>query len=99
MRSSGWMPLHHLYLCPSTRPALANHLAIRDHLRANPSAARAYGDPKKRLALEYAHDSEGYVEAKTSFLIGILQEVGFSENELRNIERINRRPLSAGEEE
>ncbi|MGH7460974.1 MAG: GrpB family protein [Longimicrobiales bacterium] len=76
-------PRHHLCLCPSMSPALANHLAIRDHLRANPSAARAYGDLKKRLALEFAHDIDGYVEARTSFLASILREIGFPDDELR----------------
>ena len=88
-------PPHHLYLCPSTSSALANHLAIRDHLRANQAVANAYGNLKKRLAAEYANDIDGYVEGKTSFLLGILRERGFSEDALARIEGINRRP-SAG---
>jgi GrpB-like predicted nucleotidyltransferase (UPF0157 family) len=56
---------HHLYLCASTSPALANHLAIREYLRDNPAEAQAYGDLKKRLALEFSDDRAGYVEAKT----------------------------------
>ena len=89
-------PLHNLYLCPSTSPALANHLAIRDHLRTNPSEARNYGDLKKRLALEFAHDIDGYVEAKTTFLVAILRKLGFPKDALAEIERINRRPTGAG---
>ena len=89
-------PRHHLYLCPSTSPALANHLAIRDHLRANPSEAQAYGDLKKRLAIDFANDIDGYVEAKTTFLVAILRKVGFPTEALAEIERINRRPARAG---
>jgi GrpB-like predicted nucleotidyltransferase (UPF0157 family) len=83
---------HHLYLCPSTSPALANHLAIRDHLRANPSDARAYGELKKRLAVDFAHDIDGYVEAKTAFLVAILRRRGFPDDLVTENERINRRP-------
>jgi GrpB-like predicted nucleotidyltransferase (UPF0157 family) len=88
--------VHHLYLCPSTSPALANHLAIRDHLRANPPAARAYGALKKRLAIDFAHDVDGYVEAKTAFLVAILRQRGFHDDVLSEIERINRRPTATG---
>src|SRR4051794_11124858 len=83
-RPSG-SPAHRLYLCPFNSRALANHLAIRDHLRTNPSEARAYGDLKKRLALEFAHDVDGYVEAKTAFLVGILRTLGFPEDALAEI--------------
>ena len=85
-------PAHHLYLCRSTSLALANHLAIRDCLRANPPVAQAYGDLKKRLALEFAHDRAGYVEAKSAFLLAVLREVGFDPGALESIEHINRRP-------
>jgi GrpB-like predicted nucleotidyltransferase (UPF0157 family) len=88
-------PLHHLYLCPSTSPALANHIAIRDYLRTHPIAARAYGDLKKELALEFAHDRAGYVEAKTGFLVELLRQIGFSDARLAEIIRINRRPTAA----
>jgi GrpB-like predicted nucleotidyltransferase (UPF0157 family) len=83
-------PLHHLYVCPQSSPALANHLAIRDHLRANPARAKAYGDLKKRLALEYSGDIDGYVRAKTTFLLAVLRDVGFPEDALAEIERANR---------
>jgi GrpB-like predicted nucleotidyltransferase (UPF0157 family) len=85
-------PPHNLYLCPSTSPALANHLAIRDHLRANPADALSYGNLKKRLAREFTHDIDGYVEGKTSFLVEILRQLGFPKDILVEIERINRLP-------
>jgi GrpB-like predicted nucleotidyltransferase (UPF0157 family) len=90
-RPPGWPP-HHLYLCPTGSTALANHVAVRDYLRARPPAARAYGDLKKRLALEYARDIDGYVEAKTGFLLEVLRKSGFAEGRLAEIERVNRRP-------
>jgi GrpB-like predicted nucleotidyltransferase (UPF0157 family) len=84
-------PDHHLYLCPPDSPALANHLALRDHLRRHPELASAYGELKKRLADAFAHDIDGYVAGKTAFIIGVLREVGFPEDQLAPIERANRR--------
>ena len=84
-------PRHHLYLCLPTSPALANHIAIRDHLRANSADAMAYGDLKKRLAQQFHHDMDGYIEGKTSFLVAILRRLGFAEEALGDIERMNRR--------
>lgn len=85
-------PPHHLYLCPSSSLALANHLAVREHLRANPFEAQAYGALKKRLALDFRDDIDGYVEAKTAFLTALLRKRGFPDASLAQIERINCRP-------
>ena len=82
-------PPHHLYLCPAGSPALANHLAIRDYMRANTFAARAYGDLKKRLAREHPTDIDAYIEGKTDFLVGVLQELGFATETLDEIQRLN----------
>jgi GrpB-like predicted nucleotidyltransferase (UPF0157 family) len=82
-------PRHHLYVCPAGNLALANHLAIRDALRADPAAAQAYGDLKKRLAVAYADDVDGYVAAKTGFLLDLLRRAGFVGPDLADIERLN----------
>jgi len=88
---SGSRP-HNLYVCPSSSPALANHLALRDYLRANDEAAREYGALKKRLAEEFRDDIDGYVEAKTAFIVGALGQTGLANEALVAIERMNRRP-------
>ena len=85
-------PRHHLYLCPVGSPALANHLAVRNHLRENPAAAAEYGMLKKRLAREHANDSASYGEAKTEFLVAILRGLGFAQDALADIESMNRAP-------
>ena len=85
-------PRHHLYVCPVGNTALANHLAVRDYLRANPEAARAYGELKKRLAAAFADDVDGYVEGKSAFVLDVLRRSGFAERDLAAIEAINRRP-------
>ena len=82
---------HNLYVCPTHSQALANHLAVRDYLRRNPRVASEYGELKKRLACEHSNDIEGYVEAKSGFILGVLREVGFDRTALAEIERMNRR--------
>lgn len=89
--SPGGRPKHHLYVCPSDSVALANHLAVRDYLRTHPETAREYGELKKRLAREFPHDIDSYVEGKSDFILGILRAVGFSTARLDAIERANRK--------
>ena len=84
-------PRHHLYVCPEGNLALANQRAVRDHLRANPAAARAYGELKRRLAIEFADDVDGYVDGKTAFILDILRACGFEDRDLRDIAAINRK--------
>ncbi len=84
-------PRHHLYVCPEGNLALANQLAVRDHLRADPAAAGAYGELKKRLAVEFADDVDGYVEAKTPLILDMLRASGFDERDLAGIAAINRK--------
>lgn len=81
---------HHLYLCPPHSPALANHLALRSHLRAHPEVARAYGELKQRLAVEHARDMAAYVAGKTPFIVNILGQLGFPAAALADIELMNR---------
>jgi GrpB-like predicted nucleotidyltransferase (UPF0157 family) len=83
---------HHLYVCPASSPALANHLAFRDRLRARPELAADYADLKRVLAQRFANDGFGYSRAKTAFVVGVLREVGFSEAALAAIEAANRDP-------
>jgi GrpB-like predicted nucleotidyltransferase (UPF0157 family) len=85
------LPMHNLYLCPRESPALANHLAVRDYLRAHPEAVREYGDLKKRLAKEFPDDIDSYIDGKTDMLLSILQASGFPPEHLREIERANRK--------
>jgi len=80
---------HNLYVCPPDSPGLANHLALRDHLRRHPERAAAYGALKRRLAQAFTHDIDGYVAGKTAFIVGVLREAGFPEDALARIERAN----------
>jgi GrpB-like predicted nucleotidyltransferase (UPF0157 family) len=78
-RAPAAMPGHHLYLCAQDSAALANHLAVRDALRADPVLAQGYGRLKRRLAKEAGSDIARYVEGKTAFLRSILRASGLDE--------------------
>ncbi len=86
------LPRHHLYLCREGSLALANHITLRDHLRATLLDARAYGDLKKGLAVEFADDIDGYCRGKTEFVLRVLEEHGFGREALDEIERQNQGP-------
>jgi GrpB-like predicted nucleotidyltransferase (UPF0157 family) len=85
-------PDHHLYACVAGNEGLRNHLALRDHLRVDPSAARAYGSLKKELAARFTDDIDGYVEGKTEFILSILAGAGFLPDQIDRIRAINRKP-------
>jgi GrpB-like predicted nucleotidyltransferase (UPF0157 family) len=57
----------------------------------HPELAHAYGALKKRLAQAFPHDIDGYVAAKTDFIVGVLRAAGMPEDHLKDIERANRR--------
>jgi GrpB-like predicted nucleotidyltransferase (UPF0157 family) len=86
------MPRHHLYVCPVGNIGLVNPLALRDYLRAHPDAAAEYAALKRRLAVRFADDVDGYVESKSAFILDVLRKSGFAERDLAAIEAMNRRP-------
>jgi GrpB-like predicted nucleotidyltransferase (UPF0157 family) len=90
-RSPEGSPQHHLYVYVRGNTALANHLAVRDHLRQYPSVAAAYGQLKQEMARKFPGDIEGYCDGKTDFLLSILRAAGFSAEELAAIEQANRK--------
>lgn len=63
---------YHLRMVELTSDFWKKHLLFRDHLRTHPKIAQKYHKLKKRLALKYGSDREGYTEAKTSFIKFIL---------------------------
>ena len=77
------LPPHHLYLCPQGSLGLENPLALRDYLRAHPETAQAYGDLKKRLASQFPHDIDSYIDGKTDLILGILQQQRYQKTNAR----------------
>lgn len=88
-RAPEGLPRHHLYLGPRDGLGLRNHLGVRDLLRADPEAARRYGELKASLARRFPDDMDGYVAGKTEFLLGILAQAGLTEAELAEVRRVN----------
>ncbi|MFN0093408.1 MAG: GrpB family protein [Dehalococcoidia bacterium] len=76
---------HHLYVCREGCPSLRNHLAVREHLRAHPATAAAYGALKKALAARHPDDIDAYIAGKAPLLLAILAKSGFDEDELAAI--------------
>jgi GrpB-like predicted nucleotidyltransferase (UPF0157 family) len=66
---------HHLYVCAPDNPALLEHIAFRDYLRAHPKSARAYGELKLSLAQQFRNDRGAYSNAKTEYVREILRRV------------------------
>ena len=85
------LPKHHLYLCPHNSLGLRNHLAVRDYLRSHPETACEYGQLKKRLARDFPHDIDSYIDGKTDLILKILQAANFPTAELDAVERVNRK--------
>ena len=86
------MTYHHLYVCREGVTPLRNHLALRDYLRSHPDKVVAYGELKKRLAQQFPHDIDSYISGNTDFILDILEESSFSDNELQWIAHPNRNP-------
>jgi GrpB-like predicted nucleotidyltransferase (UPF0157 family) len=59
---------HHLYVCTADTPALRDHIVFRDHLRAHPDVARAYGALKRALVAQGTPDREAYQAGKAEFI-------------------------------
>jgi GrpB-like predicted nucleotidyltransferase (UPF0157 family) len=88
------LPKHHLYASLRGSPSLKNHLGLRDYLRSHPAAAEDYGKLKEALAQRFPEDIDSYIAGKTEFILGILRQVGLSDEELAAIRDINRMALS-----
>lgn len=82
-------PAHHLYVCSQNSLALKNHIAVRDYLRTHASDAAAYSALKKELAERFRNERAHYNEAKTDFVLSILEKCEFSARELVLIKLAN----------
>ena len=63
----------HLHVVEHATPFWERHLKFRDLLRCRPTAAAEYLALKRRLAIEFADNREGYTDAKTAFIESILK--------------------------
>jgi len=64
---------HHLYVVVAGSQPHADHIHFRDYLRQHPDVARDYAVLKKNLAERHPDDGLGYTDAKSDFVVGVLQ--------------------------
>lgn len=65
---------HHLHLVPTGSQRYRDELAFREILRSRSDLAIEYVALKQALADDYAHDREGYTQAKAAFIEKALAE-------------------------
>jgi GrpB-like predicted nucleotidyltransferase (UPF0157 family) len=63
---------HHVHVTERTGDRWLEFILVRDYLRGHPKAARAYGDVKKAIALQFGDDVEGYREAKRATMAELI---------------------------
>ena len=63
---------HHLHLVPVGSARFEDELAFRELLRSDPATAGEYQALKRRLAVEFEHDRDGYTNAKAGFIAASL---------------------------
>ena len=63
---------HHLHLIPVGGTRFDDELAFRDLLRSDPATAAEYQALKRRLAVEFENDRDGYTDAKAGFIAASL---------------------------
>ena len=71
VRDVGGRRTHHVHVYEEGDPAVARHLAVRDHLRARPDEARRYAALKRALVRRHGGDRELYAEGKAPFVAEI----------------------------
>jgi len=65
---------YHMYVCASDSIEFKHHLYFRDALRADPLAARKYGELKTANAKKYGNDIDAYIDGKAEFICSILSK-------------------------
>jgi GrpB-like predicted nucleotidyltransferase (UPF0157 family) len=69
---------YHLHLTAIDSAFWRDHLAFRDHLRADNTLRDAYGALKRDLAARFPRDREAYIAAKESFVNEVLRDAAGS---------------------
>lgn len=86
------LPNHNLYLCDPSSIAYKNHIIFRNALRNSKELITQYGELKKKLAGIYPDDIDQYCEAKSEFILSVLEQAGIQENDLKMIQSENMIP-------
>lgn len=68
---------HHLHMVEPGSRFYRVQLAFRDYLRTHLATRDAYAALKLDLAAKYRHDRTAYTDAKSTFILGVLEQCGF----------------------
>jgi GrpB-like predicted nucleotidyltransferase (UPF0157 family) len=63
---------HQVHVCAKGHREILDKLAFRDYLRANKCEAAAYGDLKRRVAVDHRFDIVEYIRGKDDFVKSVL---------------------------
>lgn len=80
---------HHLYVCYADSLALKNHLLFRQALLNDQNLLESYAQLKETLTADPKITKEEYWKRKTGFIISVLEKMGLSEAELKEINKAN----------
>jgi GrpB-like predicted nucleotidyltransferase (UPF0157 family) len=72
--------IHHLHMVEPDSRFYRVQLACRDYLRAHPESRDAYARLKYDLAKKYRNDRDAYTDAKSDFILGVLEQCGIPGN-------------------
>ncbi|NMC35162.1 MAG: GrpB family protein [Veillonellaceae bacterium] len=75
---------HHLHMVEPTTHFYKVQLAFRDYLRTHPETRDAYTTLKINLAEKYHNDRMAYTDAKSDFILGVLEQCGFQKDGEKN---------------
>ncbi|MHA2170144.1 MAG: GrpB family protein [Candidatus Kariarchaeaceae archaeon] len=65
---------HHIHMVEVTSDFFNSHISFRNYLRDHPTAAKEYYLLKKDLEKKYKFEREKYTNAKTDFVLSILEK-------------------------
>jgi len=82
-------PRRNVYVCETGTLNVRNHLAVRDVLRRREDLRDTYGAVKLGLAADPAMDIDTYIARKSTVLQRVLAESDLTENEKKQIWRLN----------
>ncbi|GIK53880.1 MAG: GrpB family protein [Planctomycetaceae bacterium] len=63
-KDTGLARTHHIHVALVGGAFWKDHLLFRDYLRAHPDWAKAYGELKRKMAMEHGHSRLAYTDAK-----------------------------------
>lgn len=73
-RDSGGHRSHHVHVAMFGGRFWTEHLLFRDYLRAHPEWAHAYGELKRKMAMEHGHSRAAYTDAKAPLITELLSK-------------------------